>query len=359
MSERVKVNHRVPSDVLEAYKNRIRTEKPQIEPYGGVILEIELKIQLSADGLGEFYDSLPTHSSSANSKKNNPVPGGESKIVQFRIDPSVRAQLRQSTKNTPDNPGDILARVMWNYAQGNGFIDRVLAAVSNEGSKSEYDDLSAVERRKEQIKDWLRERFGDGDEINQPFELDDFDRAAAEAADVTTKSYAREKYLRDVLDEMNVQVTTGNIVPCPEDADTILYPRFTHEEYLREDDMVEGVIAEALENPPVHPEDIMDIWDGTISQSRARDLMEKAGNLGGETGPFDIREDHIGPDKLVVNTSELEGAQYLKTHHRGIVERTLGEMYNNPVFDDDAIDDLLCKRFELDKTLEKDCTDII
>lgn len=357
MSERVKVNHRVPKDVLQAYKDRIRSEKPQIEPYGGVILEIELKIQLSTDGLGDFYDSLPTHSASADSKKNNPMPSGESKVVQFRIDPSVRAQLRQSTKNTPDDPSDILARVMWSYAQGDGFIDRILSAVSDEDSQ--YDDMSAVERRKEQIKDWLREHFGDGKRIDQPFEVDDFDRAAAEAADVTTKSYAREKYLRDVLDEMQVQVTGGGIFPSPEDAKTVIAPRSTPLVILTEDNIVEGIIAEVLENPPVYTDDIIEMWDSALSQSRARDLMEKVGNLGGDTGPFDFQEDHIGPDKLALITSDLEGARYLKNNYSYIVEATLRNMYLGTITDDDDIDDMLCRKFELDEMTEKECTKVI
>lgn len=322
MTDRKKVNVRVPSQVKDAYESRIIDEHVQKRPYAGVILERELKIQFEIGGISALYDAFPTHSQNSDEKENNSMPSsGESVLVQYRIDPSVRAELM-----TLSDPGSMVARIMWRYSLDDGFVDMMVRAVRND-EYGEYEQLSATERRKEQIKDWLLDRFGDGEQITQQFGFDDFDTAAKEAADLQTRSHARENYLRDVAADLNISIDKTGFTQTQADAvPTIPKPREVPFRLLNSDEKLKAVKREVKDMKDerkwwVSDRDLQTMFIGSVSISNVRELMMKVEQ---ECNDVKLKQEKDGTVKVAwkpyVDDGDLStGPGTVKSHSENVI----------------------------------------
>lgn len=214
MSSRDFVGVRVPEQVKEAYESRILEERPCIRPYAGVFLEEELRKGLNMDGELSVFRTLKDLVPNDEKNKNSGVPtlvGGET-VVNYRIDPDVRAELKSASVRGIRSMGELVALAMYNYSIGEGYEDKIKRLAEK------LNGLGASERKELAIAEYLKEHHsGGGGYVS--FKVEDFDKAAREAAGLKTARNARKQYLRDVLDRLNLKPTrSGNFLPEDSDA---------------------------------------------------------------------------------------------------------------------------------------------
>ncbi|QLC35742.1 hypothetical protein EFA46_015905 (plasmid) [Halarchaeum sp. CBA1220] len=256
MSERVLVGVRVPESIKTAYEDALLEEYVQTRPYAGTELETELRVAL---GIGEdaaMFDTLRGLRANWEEEKNNSAPsfsGGE-KTVNYRIDPTVRAELKRASQDGDDTMGEIVARVMYHYAVGDGYQDRMRALVADVAEDGvdtdeddEGDDLDATERRAGEIAGYIEENAKQVRE-GVIFDVADFNEAVREGcSSLSPSDYARETYLKPVLDRLGCKPTaSGNFVPS--DAGAIADLRGLPYECMSDEDVVDAIKAAALED---------------------------------------------------------------------------------------------------------------
>lgn len=249
MSERVQVSVRVPEKIKESYEEQI-TEKYDVKrPYAGIELEKELRINF---GMGEYsgmYDSLRDLVDKSLEKEKIEIPtftgGGE--IVQYRIHSDVRAKLKELSYDTFGSMGSIVAKVMFHYSLGEGFQDQMRGYVKDLEEDGVQEDVPAKERKERDIAEYLRENYTVEDANRGEFVvfgIEDFDKAAKEAADLFTESHAREKYLKDVMERLGAKPNRKGTFNTRREAGD---PRGLPYEAMDRGDMVTALRAGLLE----------------------------------------------------------------------------------------------------------------
>lgn len=203
MSNRDRVAVRVPENIKDAFESAIEDKHGFKRPYAGIELERELKVSFGMGEESALFDSLRSLVEDPGQKKNySDLPsftGGDA-FVNYRIHPEVRAELKRVSQEGTSSMGAIVARSMYFYALDEGHHDRMRDFVEQLKTTvtDEEDDLSATERRKRDIAEYLRANDTQHGEVW--FTIEAFDKAAEEAAGLSTTSHARKQYLRPVLD---------------------------------------------------------------------------------------------------------------------------------------------------------------
>jgi len=201
---------RVDVRVKAAYERAIRETFGVIRPYAGIELERELAALVGDGRLAELFDAVHRLSDAlgetTREKKTQTPPRSESVMCRYRIRETVRADvMRLADERDVTYPRDLVERVMWSYAQGRSAVDKAVDRMGRIRDKAETElgaSDSTTERRALTIVNALTDenRFGGGDS----FTLNQFDNAVdQDVQGISSGTYARERYLPRVLDEMD------------------------------------------------------------------------------------------------------------------------------------------------------------
>lgn len=252
MSERVRLNVRVPEDIKNAYDDAILDKYGISNTYAGMELERELRISFDMGQESEMFDSLRSLVDNPSEKNNSAprsfAPGEVS--VQYRVHPDVRAKLKQLSQEGAYSMGSIVAKAMYGYSIDRGYQDRMLEYVQDlEEDDVQDDELSATERTERDIAEYLKENHGKEDiEMGWfvSFKIEDFDTAAKKAGGVKTQEHARGKYLKDVLERLELNpMASGVFFPKESGAKRDL--RGLPYDAMDDSDMITALRAELLE----------------------------------------------------------------------------------------------------------------
>lgn len=200
---RVPLNNRIDVRIKAAYEREIVERHGLIRPYAGIELERELSALVGNGRLSELFDAVHRLSDALGEtpreKKTQTPPRSESTMCRYRVRESVRndvmalAQQRDVTY-----PRELVERVMWDYAQGRSAVDKAVDRMGRIRDKAESElgaTDSTTERRKLEIVNELKDR--------PSWTLREFDEAVDQkASGISSGRYARERYLDDVLNEL-------------------------------------------------------------------------------------------------------------------------------------------------------------
>ena len=205
---RVKLNLRVDESVKRRFEDALLEEYPSKRPYAGVMLEKELK---ATTGDGRLSDLLDVAESLADTfgevdreKKFSQSDRGETEIVAYRVDKRTKTAVENMAARSDgvSHAGEIVERVMWNYAHDRGVIDRVIDRLERVKATAEIerdDDRTAVERRTDKLVAALTD-----DDDGCYFTIDDFDDAAESETTLNVSRHTRRKYLPRVLEATDI-----------------------------------------------------------------------------------------------------------------------------------------------------------
>ena len=195
MSNRVRLNLRVPSDSLEAFNVAVEEEFGQRVPYAPVELERELKTWADSGSLSRLHNNITTLGGVLDSghrkKKSQKPPRGETEIVQYYVSESVRTEFMEAATNDDRAPGTIVGDLMYRYAATGDVASREADRLS------ELVDVAADRTAEESVSG--AEKIAN--ELNQPeFSMSELEEAIK--VSYSSVSYAKERYLSGVLDEL-------------------------------------------------------------------------------------------------------------------------------------------------------------
>lgn len=195
---------RVDIRVKAAYEREIVERHGLMRPYAGTELERELSALVGTGRLSDLFDAVHRLSDAlgeeAGQKKTQTPPRGESSMCRYRIRADVRDGVMDlATETDVTYPRDLVERVMWDYAQGRSAVDKAVDRMGRIRDRAESElgaSDSTTERRKLEIANALSDR--------PEWMLSDFDEAVENhVSGISSGSYARKRYLRAVLDELD------------------------------------------------------------------------------------------------------------------------------------------------------------
>lgn len=291
MAERVDLGLRVPEPIKRSYEDEIIERRGVKRPYAGIRLEEELQVALGIGRESDLFDSLSDLVDKHERKKESETEhdqiqfsGGDT-VVNYKIHEDVRAELMSQTQGTVTSAGSLVAAVMYSYATGNGYRDIMMEYIE-ELENDSNDELSATEKKERDIAEYLKEHhsFEDVDRGQfLSFDITDFEEAAKEAGGISTTDYAREKYLKPVLDRLDVIPTkSGNFLS--EDSGPHPDPRGLPYDAMSNDEKKAIIKAKALEkggkDTPgrVTVSEAKQALGGRPQKSTVRTLLEEIGD---------------------------------------------------------------------------------
>lgn len=284
MTNRVKLNLRVSKSVLDAYEGAILDKYPQIRPYAGVELERELRAyvdQGDAAALQEVINECRSELEIARQKKENrsiSLRRGETQPVQYQIDASIKASVKQMADNSHyRSAGELVERVMHQYVCEGSVISRCVqrldAVQESLENHSEQEDLGVKQRRTREIDNKLPEG---------QFSIDDFKQALDETSGISSSDHGIETYLPRVL-SMRDYTTHPKVKDVFLPADDEIAPdqpdpRQQRSELIDEEDIQLGLKLVAYEKAVKSVRDsalldlteAVDVFDGGFSRDTIR-----------------------------------------------------------------------------------------
>ena len=298
MSDRVRLDWRVPSSVWERFRHRVESEFGHLDGYLGREAESAMKSYADADGYAGVEDRVDRLVQAAGrtpgdpfKEKTSDLTNAETTRVTARVDEAVKDEFRAVAKKGDDTLGVTLGRALAEYLDGGRAarlerkLDRVLddaTAILEEMNPDEGEGgLTAVERRTITICHRLPEQFTD-EELTQ------------EIADVAGSSKPTiEKYRERVVDRLGVEPhpNAPKTVWVPEAYAADLAPEGTprvcrqpvelldREERVRRIQLAVGRRAakRSTGRVRVNTADVRgDVLDHEVSKSSVLDLMETA-----------------------------------------------------------------------------------
>ena len=194
---------RIDVRVKAAYERAIYEKYGLIRPYAGVDLERELAALVGDGRLSDLFDAVHRLSEALGEtprqKKTHMPSRSESVMCRFRIRDEVREKVMAlAEERDVTYPRDLVERVMWDYAQDRSAVDKAVDRMGRIRDRAESElgaSDSTTERRKLELVNELSKQ--------SQWTLTDFDRAVDEhVSGISSGQYARERYLRAVLDEL-------------------------------------------------------------------------------------------------------------------------------------------------------------
>jgi len=203
-ADRPCLNLRVDVRVKAAYEREVVDRHGLIRPYAGMELERELAALVGDGRLSDLFDAVHRLSDALGEadreKKTETPPHGDAAICQYRVRATVREGVMDLAEQTDVSyPRDLVERVMWDYAQGRSAVDKAIDRMGRIRDRAESELNAAdttTERRKLEIANALADR--------PSWTFEEFDDAVDNhASGVSSGSYARDRYLQSVLDEID------------------------------------------------------------------------------------------------------------------------------------------------------------
>ncbi|WP_254547494.1 hypothetical protein [Halomarina pelagica] len=181
MSDRVRLDWRVPSSVWERFCEHVYDEFDDVDGVLGRETEAAMREYLDLDPgvtaeamIDDLLDAVGRTSGDAHKQKKSDLSrGGETARVQVRVSPTIREDFRAVAKQGEDTLGITLARALQEYCDGGrwGRVERKLARIPDEvptllaevADADRTERLSTKERRTIAIATQLGEEFTDDD----------------------------------------------------------------------------------------------------------------------------------------------------------------------------------------------------
>jgi hypothetical protein len=232
----VRVNLRVPERVKESFEATVVENRPEKASRYASVLEDELLAEFGIGEPGTLVDAVHslarTHEETDRDKKIPPVPeSDEDAHVQYRIGEGIRDRLVNAAESddTVDTAGEYLAKIMWRYAEGDGYKSRAAARAGRvEDATRAYKSDTKTEGYIQSITDAV----GDGTQFTFSEFREAFDKYHGGAtAGTGTPSKTEKEYLDRVLDRLGYEWHPGGFFADPDAVDVPEHPDPTAKPY--------------------------------------------------------------------------------------------------------------------------------
>jgi hypothetical protein len=213
-AEDTRVQWRVGDRVQEAFENAILENYGVRCRYRETELDRLLRAELSIGTPGTLVDAVHslarTHEEVDREKEIPPVPersDGPSPRLRYRLPNDLAEQVRGAVARSDnyDNPGEFAERIMWRYAEGDGYEARAAdrAGRVEDATRALTSDTDAVERRTETI----IAAVDLDDSGRTSFTREEFREGVAAARGISTETgklgETEQKYLDRVQDQLS------------------------------------------------------------------------------------------------------------------------------------------------------------
>jgi len=251
---RVKINLSVDEQVKRQYEKRIFKEWGAKRPYAGFVLEQELRALLGHGQISDLVDSVHTYADSlgeADPEEKTPLPDREeTERVTYCVAEDLKDRFKREANQTDTvrYPGELLGRVMWRFAEGDGALGRAIDRIGRIGEHIQPGEDSCKQQRTAAIV----ARLNNGEP--QMFTLGDFRdaldaRASGISSSTGTPNDTEREYLSRVLDELGFVWYHSNTFADPERVDIPEHrdPTAKPYEYMSNEEKTRAVKFAALD----------------------------------------------------------------------------------------------------------------
>ncbi|SEV94750.1 hypothetical protein [Natrinema salifodinae] len=203
MTERERLNLRVPPKAKEAFDNALIDKFGKKTPYGGVELERELRTVLDEGSLAELRETVEEvaeiFGKENREEKTRSLNGSGSALVQYRIAEDVRTRIMNLAENSDyRSAGRFVGDIMMTYALEDGVVGRLKDKLERVKKAAEREVDSTTGPKERRTNTIVEELAG-----KSQFDLSDFDQAVdEEARGIGSGKHARKEYLPRVLNEL-------------------------------------------------------------------------------------------------------------------------------------------------------------